>query len=462
MTDQYDYKTGFIAYPDDSSGEHGKKAPYIDHGTASPDKARYFCKDEMQKEWQKLWQKVWVFAGLCQDIQEVGDYFKYDLGRESFILVRTSAEEIKAFYNVCPHRGNRLVYNDFGSVGEDGCFKCAFHGWQFNRDGSLNSIRDEIIFREEVIAHRPNLKEVRCEVWNSLVFVNMDDEAMPLVEYLDVIPEHLDKYPFDKLRVLRDIEIEWDANWKTALEAFIEFYHADDVHPEVVPFSDTLETQYDLYKNGISRMFIRNGYATCRVEDRNPVDEALKGLVAIYGGNPDDYPDVKGYEWRSKALCDTKRKWGKRNGYDFFDNLSDDQITDDWNYHVFPTITINVFADSLLLQNFRPHATDPEKCTYQAITLNLPLKDPEQPVFDINSFGPEAFGPKGWDGSVRPKRFRPEKMEDYGVVLAQDAERVPQVQRGLKSSAFKGSLLSESECRIRHYLAEVDKYLARD
>lgn len=461
MNKQFDYKQGFIAYPEDSSGPSGKKAPYVDHGTDRPEKTRYYSQEAADLEWNNMWTKVWVFAGLAQDIPEKGDYLKYELGRESFIVVRTQSDEIKAFYNVCPHRGNRLVYNEFGTVGEDGCFQCCFHGWKFETDGALKEIRDEIIFREEVVSHRPGLKEVRCEVWNSLIFINMDDNAIPLLEYLDVIPEHLQHYPFDRLRVLRDIEVEWDANWKTALEAFIEFYHADDVHPEVVPFSDTLETQYDLYKNGISRMFIRNGYATCRVEDRDEVDETLKGLVAIFGGNPDDYKDIKGFEWR-KALCDTKRKWGKRNGYDFFDKLSDDQITDDWNYHVFPTITINVFADSLLLQNFRPHASDPEKCTYQAITLNLPLKDPEQHVFDINSFGPEAFGPKGWDGAIRPKRFRPTTPEEYGYVLAQDAERVPQVQKGIRSQAYQGSLLSESECRIRHYLAELDKYLARD
>ena len=461
MTSQHNAQNGFIAYPQDTSGEPGKKAPYIDHGTARPDKSRYFSQQEHELEWEKLWQKVWVFAGLMQDVERVGDYFKYDLGRESFVVVRTAPDEIKAFYNTCPHRGNRLVYNDFGSTGENGCFKCSFHGWQYNLDGSLKQIRDEIIFREEVIAHRPGLTEVRCEVWNSLVFINMDKHAMPLLEYLDVIPEHLKVYPFEKLRVLRDLEICWEANWKTALEAFIEFYHADDVHPEVVPFSDTLETQYDLYNHGMSRMIIRNGFATYRLENRDEVSEGLQGLVAIYGGNPADYANVKGREWREKALCDTKRKWGKRNGYDFFDNLTDDQITDDWNYHVFPTITINVFADSMLLQNFRPHATDPEKCYYQAITLNLPLKDPDTPVFDINSFGPEAFGPKGWDGSVRPKRFRPTKREDYGHVLAQDADRVPQVQKGLRSRSYRGALLSESECRIRHYLAEIDRYLNR-
>src|SRR3546814_1709101 len=80
------------------------------------------------------------------DIPEIGDYFKVDLGRESFIVVRNGPgdHDIAAYYNVCPHRGNRIAHGDFGSVGSDGCFRCDFHGWRFGIDGSNVEIRDEI------------------------------------------------------------------------------------------------------------------------------------------------------------------------------------------------------------------------------------------------------------------------------------------------------------------------------
>src|SRR3546814_10227900 len=106
--------------------------------------------------------------------------------------------------------------------------------------GSNVEIRDEIIFRPEAIAHRPGLKPIQCDVWNSLVFISMNPEVEPLLVHLDVLPEHLKAYPFDKYRVIKDFEVCWDANWKTALDAFVEFYHADDVHPEVIPVSETL------------------------------------------------------------------------------------------------------------------------------------------------------------------------------------------------------------------------------
>lgn len=459
----FDYRQGFVVYPDDQSDTTARKAPYIDHGTSPPDKTRYYSTEEADLEWKHLWMKTWAFAGLTHDIPEVGDYLRYNLGKESFIVVRTAKGDdgIKAYYNVCPHRGNRLVHNDFGNT-TNNCFTCDFHGWKYNLDGSNREIRDELIFRKEVICDRPGLSPVSCDVWNSLIFVNPDPApAKTLLEHLGVIPEHLAPYDFSQFRVLRDLEFCWDANWKTAVDAFIEFYHADDVHPEAIAVSETLECQYDLYHNGISRMIIPTGYVSSRFEDRETVNDPLKMFVAAYGGNPDDYSHLKGYEYK-KALIETKRRWGKKHGYPFFDKLSDDQITDDWNYFPFPNMTINAFADSVLLQVFRPHAQNPSKSWYNAITLCLPVSDNETPVLDLNSFGPESMGPKGWKGEERPARMVPKDISEFGYLLAQDVRRVPEVQKGIESACFRGARLSESEIRIRHYLAEIDRYLGRE
>jgi phenylpropionate dioxygenase-like ring-hydroxylating dioxygenase large terminal subunit len=461
---EFDHLKGFQAYPGGRSGPAGEKAPYIDYGTVPPDKTRYYSHEEMELEWRRLWMKTWAFAGLAQDIPEVGDWFRYNLGKESFIVVgappRVGDDGLRAYYNVCAHRGKRLVLTDFGHTA-DKCFTCDFHGWKYNLDGINKLIRDELIFRPEVICDRPGLVPVSVGIWNSLVWVNPDpNPRLTLREHLDVMPEHLKHYDFSRLRVLRDLEFCWDANWKTALEAFNEFYHADDVHPEAVPVSETLECQYDLYRNGMSRMIIPVGYVTSRFEDRDTVSDALKMFVSVYGGNPGDFKNVKGRDWK-QAMSATKRAWGRKHGYDFFDKLSDDQLVDDWNYSPFPNTTINVFPDSVLIQNFRPHATDPRKSWYNAITLCLPVSDDTTQVIDLNSFGPESFGPAGWKGEERPARYTPKELSEFGYLLAQDVRRIPEVQKGLESEAFKGSRLSESEIRTRHYLAELDRYLGR-
>lgn len=458
----FDFREGFHAYPDSSSGPDGDKAPYIDYGTAPPDKRRYFSQEEADLEWKHMWTKTWAFAGLMVDIPNVGDYSRYNLGKESFVIVRTGPgeQDLKAFYNVCPHRGNRLVHNDFGST-NNACFTCDFHGWKYNLDGSNKEIRDEIIFRKETICDRPGLTPVSVGSWQSLIFVNPDPSPrLTLMEHLDVMPGHLKNYDFSRLRVLRDMELTWGANWKTAFEAFIEFYHADDVHPEAIPVSEMLETQYDLYANGLSRMIIPQGFVTSRHEDRETVNDFLKMFVQIYGGDPADFDHLKGYEYKA-ALIATKRAWGKKHGHDFFDNLTDDQISDDWNYSPFPNMTINVFSDTVLLQIFRPHPTDPRQSLYNAITLCLPVSDDVTPVLDLNAYGPDTFGPAGWKGDERPARFEPATIEEMGFLLAQDARRVPEVQKGIESDAFVGSRLSESEIRARHYLAEIDRLIGR-
>jgi carnitine monooxygenase subunit len=458
MTTTFDHKTGFVNYPKGEGGPAGEKAPYVDHGVTAPDPRRYFSSEEAKLEWERMWMKSWAFAGLTQDLPEIGDYFRYDLGKESFIVTRTGAGDagIKAYYNVCPHRGNRLVHSDFGHTAPQQGFQCNFHGWKFGMDGKNMEVRDQMIFREEVICDKPGLTEVSCGVWNSLVFVNPDPKpAKTLLEHLDVIPSHCNNYDFSKFRVFRDLLFCWDANWKTALDAFIEFYHADDVHPEVLQLTATRDCQYDLYNNGISRMIIEVGNVNVRVDDRDAVTDALKNVVAVYGGDPSQYEHLKGWEYK-QALIETKRRWGKKHGYEFFDKLTDVQVADDWNYFVFPNITINIFADSLLIQAFRPHPTDASKSYYNAITLCLPVSDDETPVFDLNEFN---FGPKGWKGEERPARFVPKEVAEFGYVLAQDARRVPEVQKGIESACFKGARLSECEIRIRHYLAEIDNYI---
>lgn len=460
MNKPFDFKTGYVVYPDGKSGgEYGGKAPYIDHGIARPDPKRYYSKEEADLEWDKLWKKTWIFAGIAQDVEQVGGYFRCDIGKESFVIIRTAPDRVQAFYNFCTHRGNRLVHNDVGRL--SGNFQCSFHGWKFNFDGTVKEVHDEHLFRPELMNPRPDLVEIKCEIWKGMVFISMNPDVEPLLDYLGVIPKHLDNYPLQKMRVLNEIIWPWDANWKTAIEAFLEFYHADQTHPEVIPFSSTTESQYDLYDKGASRMIITFGASGPKNPDRTVVHPAMEGMIAFFRGNPEDYKHLKGYEY-NKAMVDTKRKWAERNGYtEDFAKLSDGQITDDWNYHLFPNTTLNVFSDGMLIQTFRPHPTDPTKSYYLVYTMILPVKDPQQHVFDINSYGPEAIGPAGWDGSIRPKRLYATELVQLGSVLSQDAVTVPKVQEGIMSDAFKGSILCESESRIRHYLAEIDRYLGR-
>ena len=100
---------------------------------------RYYSKDFMEKEWNHLWTQVWQIAGWASDIPESNDFIVYKIRHEEIIVIRQEDDTIKAFYNVCPHRGNILVHVENGSLNT---FKCTYHGWEFDGSGSLKYVQD--------------------------------------------------------------------------------------------------------------------------------------------------------------------------------------------------------------------------------------------------------------------------------------------------------------------------------
>jgi len=86
-----------------------ERAPRIDNGTERPDPRRYYDRDFMREEWEKVFCKSWLLACSVSDVAEPGDFYKFDIGPESIIVVRGDDGEVHAHYNACPHRGSRLV-----------------------------------------------------------------------------------------------------------------------------------------------------------------------------------------------------------------------------------------------------------------------------------------------------------------------------------------------------------------
>lgn len=102
----------------------------------------YLSKEYAQAEADKLWAKIWQHAGRVEEIPNVGDYFTYEVGEESILIVRAAPDEIKAFYNVCSHRGRQLVEPPSGANGAHGkrkLFVCNYHGWQYDLQASAST-----------------------------------------------------------------------------------------------------------------------------------------------------------------------------------------------------------------------------------------------------------------------------------------------------------------------------------
>lgn len=429
------------------------KAPRVDNGEDIILPERYYSRETMELEWQRLWTRVWNMVGLVSDLAEVGDYFRCEVGRESFIVVRSSKNQIKAFYNVCPHRGNQVVYNEFGSTSN---FVCAFHSWKFGLDGALKSITNEEMFPKKLICDRPGLSEVKVDTWAGMVFLNMDPKAEDLRTYLGVLPEHFAPYHLEKYRVLKDVVQEWDANWKTAVDAFSESYHSHVVHPQQNAMLDETRNQYDVYPRGHGRMITPMYVVSPREPQPTVLNEFLSSILQQYGLDPAEY---KGPPHNvRKVLAEAKRKWAAKNGLDW-SGLSDSQLCNFINYNLFPNVTLSQTGDTFLIQQWRAHATDPEKLYYHVIALVPPLTDPDASLTDIAD-SKKGVGIK-LDLSQRPQRQYDNSGEAIGLVLDQDRQQVPRQQKALRSRGFKGMRFGREEIRIRNYLAEVDRYLAK-
>ena len=173
------------------------------------------------------------------------------------------------------------------------------------------------------------------------------------------------------------------------------------------------------------------------------------------GMDPTDYDgDAAGVR---PAIQVAKRERAARIGLDYSE-LTDGQLTDSWATGIFPNVQIGLHPEGAFLMRFLPHPTDPERFYYDTITMYRPVDDPSFQV-------PDWMGlPEGTDvsGEVRAEREIVPFGEppNLGLVLDQDSELLPVVQKGIRSKAFKGPLWCEQEIRLRHFHAEVDEYLA--
>ncbi len=446
----FDFKRGWNIHSGSQNHPFDAKAPYIDNGTGRGDPERYASKAYMEAEWEKMWTKTWLLAGPVCDVKEAGDYFRFDVGRESFIVVRGEDGAVRAHYNVCPHRGSRLIVDDFGSMGR---FTCPFHSWKFGLDGKNIEVTDRETFRSEVLCHDLDLTSVRCEVVAGLVFISMNPEIEPARDWLGVVADHLDAYEIGKMNVIQHKQSDWEANWKVGVDAFYETYHLHAIHPQTQGVMDD-RNQFDLYPNGMSRMYIPFAQPAGRYPDQTTVNEGIKMMLRDAGIDPDTYTGTA--QETRKAIQAAKRARAPSLGLDY-SRFSDDQLTDSVPYGVFPNVQLGCHPEGVFMMRFLPDADDPAKFVYDNIILY-------RHVDDANYKVPAWMGlPEGIDttGDMRPDVVRVPHgaPPDLGEVLDQDTDLVPIVHAGSRSRGFRGPLWSEQELRLRHFHSELDRYL---
>jgi phenylpropionate dioxygenase-like ring-hydroxylating dioxygenase large terminal subunit len=408
---------------------------------------RWTSRDFMRREWDAIWSRTWTCAGLTADLARPGDWIRYDLGVESILVVRGRDETIRAFYNVCRHRGRQLVP---GECGRATSFVCSFHGWIYGLDGGSLRITDRALFDDRALAGDLGLVPVRCQSWGPFVFVALDPAAPPLAEHLAPMPELLAAYALESLHLVQDVVVALECNWKVASEAFLEPYHTHATHPQILDSIDELHNQYDYYPNGHSRVISPLGRPSPRLADQESLSPGLAQTLAAAGIDPAQFEgtamDVR------DALRAAKRRDDNPFGIDYA-RFSDDQLVDNWNPSIFPNLAMNLLPEAVQIMRFLPHATDPARSFFHVWTLARKARPGVRPT---PFFGVEPDA--DLSGATRPARRRTtQEAPGLGFVLEQDVANMALVQRGLASAGCTGVRLSEQEQRIQQLHAEIDR-----
>lgn len=411
---------------------------------------RYYDPAFFEIEKQKLWPRVWQMACRLEEIPEVGDYVEYTIFEKTVLIVRTRAG-VKAFHNVCRHRGMKLA------EGRGNCkaagFVCPFHGWRFDLEGKNTFVFGRKIFSEDLLDQAEiDLKPCRVETWGGCAFINFDEDAPPLRECLNPVADRLDCRNAEKLRA------EWwyasvvPTNWKVSVEAFMEMYHLMRTHPEfhgltpnvfaaqdtvgifksrTVPAREAVNEAIDYLTNlseGMGGLVHRSEVAVLeRLRDMDVPDDAFEATMAFYT------------RARQEIMAE-----GEARGLPMHDmHHAAKNYPSMGNEFMFPNFFMLPMFGCMSSYRIRPLTA--ETCLFEIWSL-IPV--PEGERYE----------------SPREPTFLPHDSPDYPLIPRQDFYNMPMQQRGLSSGEIEfqrvGTLhegvISNFERLIDGYLVGLD------
>jgi phenylpropionate dioxygenase-like ring-hydroxylating dioxygenase large terminal subunit len=191
--------------------------------------------EHYELERDAIFARSWLNVGRVEQLPRAGAYFTRELSaaRTSVVVVRGTDGEVRAFQNMCRHRGNKLVWSDYpGEETAGTCrqFTCKYHGWRYDLEGNLNFVQQEEEFFDLDKADY-GLVPVQTEVWEGFIFVNLDPENTTSArDYLGALGAGIEGYPFGEMTQVFKYRAEVQSNWKLFIDAFAEFYHAPVLH----------------------------------------------------------------------------------------------------------------------------------------------------------------------------------------------------------------------------------------
>jgi len=401
----------------------------------------YTSQEVHDHEVEKLWKRVWQMACREEEIPNVGDTYLYEIAHLNFIVVRTAPDRIQAFANSCLHRGRRLV--DYAGKHEQ--FRCAYHGWTWDLDGTLKQVTAAWDFPQVSDPEEWRLPEAQVATWGGFVFINPDPKAAPLAEFLGDIDKFYVRYPLEERYIAGHAAKVLPINWKAAQEAFMEGWHVIATHPQLLPQSANFDIQVDVFGN-FARAMQPNMFPSSALKWSPTEQEMVNTTLDV---RMDAQPTVtleEGATGRQK-MADISRESLRKVIGDDADKFCDAELVDSFFINIFPNIHPWA-AFSRVFFRFRPYVNDPERCI--------------QDVYQLSPF-------KGERPKPAPLRMLKDdedwtKAPEIGGYLArilnQDLYNMEPCQAGMRASGRKTVTFSRYlEGKIRHFHKLLDQWL---
>lgn len=421
---------------------------------------RYYDQTFFQAEVDHLWPHVWQMACRLEMIPEVGDWIEYSNVGKSVLVVRTR-DGVKAYQNHCRHRGVPIAGgsgNAHGNCARSG-FICPFHGWRWNMDGESTFVYGKELFSQDLLDKGElALRPVRCETWGGCAFINHDENAPSLRECLGPVLGRLEAHGMSDVRSEWWFATELPANWKVAMEAFMEGYHVMMTHPQLQRSVPGLyNARYGDDTGGIGLPIDPDQSVAdnirSQLENLQLLGSGMAGMVhakeieiagelgpeAVLDQLPATVAEAVPV-WFGLVQAAITRKLRERG--ENVPDLNAVAVSHPVNAveYLFPHYFLLPFFTSYASYRIRP--LGPEKCLFEIWSLtHFPKgKEPEAPM----------------EPTVLPY-----DSQDFPMIPRQDYSNIPIQQKGLHSEGFEFMRLSkEVEGLISNYHRIIDGYIA--
>ncbi len=396
---------------------------YGDLGTANVGFEDSVSPEFFELERDAIFRRAWLNVGRIDDLPRKGSWFTKELiaGRTSLLVARGTDDTVRAFHNVCRHRGNKLVWirsprEDAQGVARQ--FACKYHGWRFGLDGGCTYVHQEDQFFDLDRAEL-GLAEVHCEVWAGFIFINLAEEPeQTLREYLGDLVGALEGYPFDQMTERYSFRSENRSNWKIFIDAFQEYYHVPPLHThQLGPLAQNPEAEFagaHYQLDGPHRVVSTSGSH----KHHFPEEHLYPSEALFRSGNtgPWDAPKL------DVELPGVNPGGVERWGID--------------NFQVFPNLEILLYERNWYL-SYRFWPTSHNTHTFEADLWFTPSATPSQRL---------------------AREYAAITVKEYAL---QDAGTLDGTQLGLESRAFEDYPLNDQELLVRHFHHCVGSWVQR-